>query len=154
MKTTMKIFVFSFLIVSNVTFAQISLNEMKNILNLNADKFETFAMNKGFEYSESKNTENYESIAYTKGFGAQTQYIILYPRFFGKRCITYQTCSKKSYLAIKTQLKEQNFTYLTTKRNEQTNWLHNEYMSKQYLLSLASGYLDANEVVYEITLER
>mgnify|MGYP006213902427 FL=1 len=58
--------------VSTISYAQITLNDMKTILKMDYDSFETFAMNRGYVFKEFCNGE-LKCVTYTKGLGDKTK---------------------------------------------------------------------------------
>ena len=67
--------------ISTIGSAQITLNDMKTILKMDYDSFETFVMNKVFIF-DSREKDDFESVSYDKGLGENTKYITLYTRSF------------------------------------------------------------------------
>jgi hypothetical protein len=119
--------------------AQITLNEMKTILNNDIDYIETFALSKGYSFKEIIKNDKKEGIAYAKGVEEDSKHLVFYSSFFeiGKKQITYQTGRVADYLLIKTQLIEQGFKLIDTYDVEGV--LYKEYKNKLYKVTLRMG---------------
>ena len=146
------------LLISTLCNAQITLIDMKTIIKMDYDSFETFAMKKGFSFSNIQSDEQkkpYESVTYTKGLGKNTKYITLYSKFidFNKRSVIYQTNNETEYLLIKNQMKEQGFVLFDTEHFQERGVLFKTYKNKNYTLILGTGKNEINTVTYEISLE-
>lgn len=144
--------------ISTISYAQITLNDMKTIIKMDFDSFETFVMNKGFSYSKIGSTlskDAFECVTYTKGLGEKTKYITLYKKYidYNKRNVTYQTNSETEYLLIKKQSKEQGFNLYDTLEYEEKGVLFKTYKNKNYELTLGIGKNEVNSVTYEISLQ-
>jgi hypothetical protein len=140
---------------STISYAQIALNDMKTILKMDYDSFETFTMNKGFSFFKIDNENDCESVVYTKGVGEKTKYITLYKKYFdfNRRAVTYRTNSHEEYLLIKQQLKQQGLSLYETFQDEAQGVLFKSYRDKKYELTLGTGKNELNSVSYEISLQ-
>ena len=140
----------SVLLFSSFVSAQISINEMKNFLKMDLDKFETNVLNKGYEFTKIENEDNFYGISFRKGQRFNTKYISLYDRFFAKgKCVIYQTSIKSDYLLIKNDLIAQNFKLVNSEDNDGN--LHKTYSNKYYVVDLHNAFIDNNSV-YEISI--
>jgi hypothetical protein len=152
----MKIKIILALLFSTLCNAQISLNDMKTILKMDYDSFETFALNRGFLFSHFCDDKfDDECVNYIKGVGKQTKYITLYKydTNFNKKNVTYQLSIESEYLLIKKQMKEQGFNLIDTKEWKEKGVLFKYYENKYYRLTIAVvGKDKTNTVDYEITL--
>jgi hypothetical protein len=150
----MKIKIILALLVSTLCNAQITLNDIKTILKMDYDNFETFAMNKGFSFSEFCENE-FECVTYKKGYGEKTRFITLYSSHISsnEKKVTYQTYSETEYLLYKKQMKEQGFNLFDTEEWQEKGVLFKYYKNKNYQLTLAVGKTKINSVNYEITIE-
>ena len=150
----MKIKIILTLLISTISYAQISLNDMKNIIKMDFDSFETFAMNKGFSFGEIC-TGGEECVNYVKGRGEQTKYIILFTKIIDvyKKRVSYQTNSETEYLLIKKQMKEQGFSLLKTLPYEKKGVLFKYYKNKNYQITVGIGKNELNTSTYEINIE-
>ncbi len=137
--------------VSTISYAQITLNDMKTILKMDYDSFETFVMNKGFTFDNRRN-DDLESITYVKGFGEKTKYISIYTKIRKnyKKSVNYQTESEVEYLSIKKQMKEQGFYFFETYENNDNKTFTKAYRNKIYELRVHSIRNEFNTVTYEI----
>lgn len=140
--------------ISTINYAQITLNDMKTIIKMDFDSFETFAMKRGFSYQEIEETDALEKVVYMKGRGEKTKYITLYKKYFdfNKKNVVYQTDNQNEYLLFKKQLKEQGFSLFDTYQFEEKGVLFKKYRDKKYELTLATGKNETNTVTYEISL--
>jgi hypothetical protein len=155
-KYNMKIKLILALLISTICNAQITLNEMKSIIKMDIDNFETFAMNKGFLFSNFCDDKfDDECVNYTKGVGEKTKYITLYTKYNNiyKKKVTYQTSIENEYLLFKKQMKEQGFSLFDKAEWQEKGVLFKYYKNKNYKLTLAIGKNEINSVDYEITLE-
>ena len=87
-------YIFSLLLVFsfNISFGQMTLNEMMKVYNMDMDQFETYALNKGYEFYKVKNNEYIYGHTYLKGVGKNTKYLTLNTRYFDNGSnVTYQT---------------------------------------------------------------
>lgn len=137
----MKIKIIVALFISTLCNAQITLNDMKSILKMDYDGFETFAMNKGFVFSQiCKNDE--ECVNYVKGKGDYTKYITLYTKIsksLHKKKVNYQTYNKTEYLLIKKQIKEQGFRLLDASTSQKNGQFFKLYQNKNYQVLIGIG---------------
>lgn len=141
----------SVLLFSSFVSAQISINEMKNFLKMDIDKFETHALNKGFEFKKIESDENYYGITFTKGNSINTKYITLYEKFFNVgKSVVFQTSLKSDYILIKNQLIAQNFKLINNEEIDGS--LHKTYKNNFYIVELYNAFID-NKVIYEATLK-
>jgi hypothetical protein len=151
----MRIKIILALFISTLCNAQITLNDMKTILKMDYDSFETFAMNKGFLFSKFCDDKfDDECVTYIKGVDKKTKYITLYKKDtkFNRKNVTYQLSIESEYLLFKKQMKEQGFSLIDTKEWKEKGVLFKYYENKYYSLTIAVGRLNANSVDYEITL--
>jgi hypothetical protein len=141
--------------VSTISYAQITLNDMKTILKMDYDSFETFAMNKGFSFFKIDDEDGSNSIIYIKGQGEKTKYITFYKKYidFNRKMVSYRTQSQKEYLLVKQQLKEQGFSLYETFQYDAEGVLFKSYRDKKYELTLGTGKNELNSVTYEISLK-
>jgi hypothetical protein len=150
----MKIKFLLVLFISTISYAQITLNDMKSIIKMDFDSFETFAMNKGFSFGEIC-TGGEECVNYVKGRGEQTKYITLFTKIieFYKKRVSYQTNSETEYLLIKKQMKEQGFSLLKTLPYEKKGILFKYYKNKNYQITVGIGKNELNTSTYEVNIE-
>lgn len=143
------IILFFFTITSN---AQVNLTEMISMLKMNSDKFETYILNKGYEFSNVKDTDKVFGFTYVKGYEKETKYITLYERYFNKgKHLTYQTSNKKEYLLIKKQLIELGFKLVESLNHDGS--IAKKYKNNSYELTLING-LNRGEETYEISISK
>ncbi len=135
--------------ISTVSNAQISLNEMKIILNKDIDYIETFALSRGYSFKEVIKDDIEEGVSYVKGVGKNTKYLDFSTKRFeiGDKKLFYQTSIETDYLLIKKQLIEQGFKLTNTYDIE--GFLHKEYKNKLYKVRLRTG----GTAVYTIEVE-
>ena len=139
------------MLISTFCNAQITLNDMKSILKMDYDSFETFVMNKGFIF-DSRQKDDFESVSYVKGLGENKKYITLYKRMLNnyKKSVNYQTPNESEYLSLKKQMKEQGFYFFETYENNDENVFTKIYRNKIYELRVYSIKNKYNNVTYEI----
>ena len=149
----MKIKILLTLLISTISYAQISLNDMKSILKMDYDSFETFAMNKGFVFNKiCKNDE--ECVNYGKGKGDKTKYITLYTKLsksLYKKKVNYQTYNETEYLLIKKQMKEQGFRLLDSSTSQKNGQFFKLYQNKKYQVLIGIGK-NNSDTVYDINI--
>jgi hypothetical protein len=140
--------------VSTLSYAQITLNDMKTIIKMDSDSFETFAMNRGYVFSRFCDGE-LKCVVYTKGLGDKTKFITLYTKYYGidDNSFTYQTSSEIEYLSIKKQMKEQGFVLFDTVEWQEKGVLFKYYKNRNYKLTIGVGKNEINTVDYEISLD-
>lgn len=143
-------FLFFIVLFSCYANAQMSINEMKSILKMDLDKFETYALNKGYGFSNIKDDEDTYGITYVKGTASATKYITLYEKYFYKdKCVTYQTEIKSEYLLIKKQLIESGFKLFSEQNIEGS--IVKKYKNNTHEVTLING-LNRGYDTYEITI--
>jgi hypothetical protein len=142
----MKIKFLLVLFISTLSYGQITLNEMKTILNKDIDYIETFALNRGYSFKEVIKDENEEGVGYVKGVGKNTKHLSLSTNSseIGTKHIFYQTSIETDYLLIKKQLIEQGFKLNKTYDIEGV--LYKEYSNRVYKIRLMTGGPDYPEV--------
>ncbi len=135
----MKIKIILALLISTLCNAQITLNDMKTILNNDIDYIETFALSKGYSFNKIIDYDEMEGIQYSKGVGKDSKHLTFYSSFYkiGKKTFHYQTSRQNEYLLIKKQLIEQGFKLIKTYDNEGV--LYKEYKNKRYYILLRTG---------------
>ena len=140
----MKIKIILALLISTLCNAQITLNDMKTILNNDIDFFETFALNKGYVFNEIIKNDKKEGIAFSKGIEKDSKHLTLYSSYFkiGNKAFHYQTSIESDYLIIKKQLIEQGFKLIETYDYEGV--LYKEYKNKRYHITLRTGKASHN----------
>lgn len=128
--------------ISTISYAQITLNEMKTILNKDIDYIETFALSRGYSFKEIIKDDIEEGIGYVKGVGKETKHLAFYSssNANGGKVLFYQTGRETDYLLIKKQLIEQGFKLTATYDNEGV--LHKEYKNTLYKVRLRTGKAD------------
>lgn len=137
--------------ISTISSAQITLNEMKTILNKDIDYIETFALSRGYSFKEVVKDDIEEGVSYLKGVGKNTKYLDLYTKRFeiGNKQLFYQTSTETDYLLIKKQLIEQGFKLTDT--YDIDGFLHKEYLNKLYKVRLRTG--GSEHAVYTVEVE-
>lgn len=133
--------------ISMISNAQITLNDMKTILNKDIDYIETFALSKGYSFKQIIKNDKKEGIAYAKGIEKDSKHLAFYSSMFeiGKKQLTYQTGRETEYLLIKKQLIEQGFKLTDTYDIEGV--LYKEYKNKLYEVTLRTGTVDYPDVL-------
>ena len=144
--------VFSF----NLSFGQMTLNELMRVYNMNFDQFETFAISKGYEiYKIYNDKEN--SVSYTKGYGKDTKYLALfgvsYNSFNKGINVSYQTGNPTEYLKIKNEMKNLGFKLFDSYFSLDSQV--KEYRNNKFQLIIYTiPPKDNNSVHYEINLQK
>jgi hypothetical protein len=134
----MKINLILALLISTFCNAQITLNDMKTILNNDIDYLETFALNRGYVFDKFIDENKLEGIKYSKRNEKNNQ-LVIYSSYYdtGRKVFSFITSSQKDYLLIKKQLIEQGF-----KLNNNFNYegsLCKDYSNKKYILVLCTA---------------
>jgi hypothetical protein len=134
----MKIKIILAFLVSTLCNAQITLNEMKTILNNDVDYLETFALTKGYFFNKIIDDDKMKGVKYTKGI-KKDNHLVLYSSYYkiDKKVFTFQTSSQIDYLSIKKQLIEQEFKLIETYNDRGV--LCKIYKNKQYCITLSTG---------------
>jgi hypothetical protein len=153
----MKIKLILTLLISTICNAQITLNDMKSIIKMDFDSFETFSMNKGYTFEnvrkEMENEKKFYGVFYKKGSNWDTKYIGLYKDYIklGQKHVFFQTSKENDYLLIKKQLKEQGFNLVFTDEVEGT--FLKEYHNSKYIVFLETLKDNLDRQYYIIALE-
>ena len=131
--------IFALILSSQTIKAQITLNDMKTILNNDIDYIETFALSRGYSFNTIIDYDKKEGIAYSKGVEKDSKHLMYYSSFFetGKVGLTYQTSRETDYLLIKKQLSEQGFKLSDTYNFEGDLYKVNK--NKIYKVTLRMG---------------
>jgi hypothetical protein len=101
-------YILSFLFVfsTSISFGQMTIAELMKIFNMDYDKFEIYAISKGYEFNKFDNSENEDGIVYVKGVGKQTKYLKIYHQFYDHgTTVIYQTTNTTEIINLKTQSK-------------------------------------------------
>lgn len=134
---------------SNFSFSQISVGEMIKVLNMDLDQFETYALRKGYTFSEIKDEDNIYGHIYTKGIGNNKNFLSLYTKWFEEeRNLNFQTWNSNDFLKIKKQLKKLGFELQL--ENNYKGVPYKKYRNNQFEINLYT----AHEGGYEIGLSK
>ena len=145
-------FLFFIVLFSYYANAQMSINEMKAILKMDLDKFETYALNKGYGFSNIKDDENTYGYTYIKVTESATKFITLYEKYFDEhKCLIYQTEIKSEYLLIKKQLIESGFKLFFEKNFKGS--IVKKYTNNTHVVTLVNG-LNRGYDTYEISISK
>ena len=122
-KLTFYYLILTLLFIANSNGQSFSLKELIDLNFKNVDAIDTFIVNKGYEYSDSKDDVNFNNRKYNYNRGTQNkaeywiQYsVFLLPNSLMKNMVTWQTLKKKDYIAIKNQLKTTGFKFTDSKK--------------------------------------
>jgi hypothetical protein len=167
----MKIKIILALLISTISYAQITLNELETVIEIDSAGFKTFAMKKGFKLHEIINDELKEDNKITEGyitgngmsFKKENKKFTLYFNYYGtkgRKKILYENASKSEYLLIKKTLIEKGYFRLDywndTGRKEYDRY-HESYLNKNkevpYVIDLEIR-TQGNNVVYVISIEK
>lgn len=147
---TRLIFLFSFAFISLYCNSQMTLNEMKNILKLDINKFETYTLNRGYSFSGVDESEYVSGVSYVIGKGSLTKYLTFYDKWATRgKVVTYQTGDKNEYLNLKKQIEQEGFNLFKTETFN--GRIVKEYRNENFVLNIHSGQIDGIDV-FEITL--
>lgn len=144
-------YVFPLLLVcsSFFSFSQITPTEMMKIYKMDMDQFETYSLNKGYEFSNTKDNENLFGVTYTKGLGTNTKYLTLYTRHFVDGImVRYQTSNNNEFASFKNALKVNGFKLVDTHTFDGN--IVKKYILKEWVIEIYSGVDDY--VYFEINL--
>lgn len=143
-------FVFFIVLFSCYANAQMSINEMKAILKMDLDTFETYTLKKGYGFSDIKDDEYSYGVTYVKGTGYSTKYITLYQKYFDEyKHLTYQTEIKSEYLLIKKQLLESGFKLFSEENFKGS--IVKKYKNTTHTVTLING-INRGYDTYEISI--
>jgi len=135
------------------SFSQLTLVELKNILKMDLNKFETYALNRGYNFDEVNEEEKVFGHSYRKGDGDLSKYLTLYDKFYEQnRTVTYQTSETKEYLSFKNEIERDGFQLTKTENFEGTSLKF--YSNSTYNLRIYVGKGEIADNVYEINLTR
>lgn len=131
--------------------AQLTINDMKMILKMDLDKFETFALKRGYAFNKIIDDNNIYGLIFKKGHGRETRYMSLYSKYFeyGKATV-YQITNKSEYLNLKKQIEENGFKLLNIENYDGS--LFKYYTNNVYEITLVSANKNGIEI-FEITLK-
>lgn len=131
--------------------AQLTINDIKMILKMDLDKFETFALNRGYVFNDIKENDNVYGLTFKKGHGKDTKYISLYPKYFRySKTFTYQISNKSEFLNLKKQIEENGFKLLNMENFEGA--LFKYYTNNSYKITLVTANKNGLEV-FELTMK-
>jgi hypothetical protein len=135
--------VFLFLLLLKVSFSQITLTELQNILKMDQSKFETYCLTRGYTFNKVEKGEDFNGWSYTKGKYLEIKHLFLLENWFeiGKRVI-YQTRNSSEYLNIKSELEV--FGFILVNNEVISGGINKTYKNEIYMLDLFSGK-DENE---------
>jgi len=149
------IFSILFLCSSYFSFGQMTLNELMKIYSMDMDQFESYAITKGYEFSNFDKDEDINGATYIKGVGKQTKYLSYYDTYFeyGKR-VGYQISNSSELLSIKSQLNSLGFKLFKSYFIEDNQV--KQYRNKSFELSIFTipPNEENNFVTYEISLKK
>lgn len=122
-KSTFFYLILTLLFITNSNGQSFSLKELIDLNFKNVDAIDTFVVNKGYEYSESKDDVNFNNRKYNYNRGTKNkaeywlQYsVFLSPNSLIKNMVTWQTLKREDYIAIKNQLKTSGFKFIDSKK--------------------------------------
>lgn len=131
--------------------AQLTINDIKMILKMDLDKFETYAYNNGYKFKGMQETERVFGITFKKDYGLDTKYITLYEKYFNDgKTLTYQLSKKSEYLNLKKQIELSGFKLIRIFNFDDS--LVREYKNASYKVTLISGIFNGLET-YELTMK-
>lgn len=162
----------TFLFCFNILSAQkINLADLESLVNIESiDEFDSYATDKGYEYSETANTEISKRVSYTYGRNSSLDftdnkisatYWLSFYKYTSNhsdysKSITYQTNYKEDYMIIKSELKANGYTLITNETWE--GKLRLVYKKKSNICEIYIGTTISawNNIVnyYEISLNR
>ena len=156
-------YIFSLILVcsSYLSLGQMSVSEMMKVYYMDLDKFETFAITKGYQFDEvdgDKNeagevTSNTFGHGYKKGTGKETKYLTLYTTYFEDgKCLQYQTSNSNEYLKIKSELIAMRFILEST--NTFKGKVNKIYNLNRWNLSIFIGKSESGNEVFEISIKQ
>ncbi len=150
----MKFFlVLFYIIICFKSFSQLTLVELKNILKMDLNQFETYALNQGYNFEKVKEDEKIFGHNYTKGDGNLTRYLTLYVKYYEyNRHITYQTSDTEEYLSFKKEIETEGYQLTKTENFEGTSVKF--YSNSTYDLEIYVGKGEIADNVYEINFRR
>jgi hypothetical protein len=120
---------------------------------MDLNKFETYALNRGYNFDEVNEEEKVFGHSYRKGDGDLSKYLTLYDKFYEQnRTVTYQTSETKEYLSFKNEIERDGFQLTKTENFEGTSLKF--YSNSTYNLRIYVGKGEIADNVYEINLTR
>lgn len=104
-----------FIFQNYLALCQIDLKDILQVYKMDFDKFETFCLQKGFEFSSTVKEDCCNGVVFTKGTGINTKYITLYNIYFNVGIsVSFQTSIPNEYLNIKSQLTNYGYSLVST----------------------------------------
>jgi hypothetical protein len=118
---------------------------------MDLNKFETYALSKGYNFVEVTEENKVFGHTYMKGAGNLSKYLTLYVKNYDDyKKITYQTSETKEYLSFKTEIEKNGFQLTKTENFEGTSLKF--YSNSIYDLRIFVGKGEIADNVYEINL--
>jgi hypothetical protein len=122
-----------------------TVSEMTKVYNMDLDQFETYALGKGYTFSEIKNEDNIYGHIYSKGIGNNTKFLSLYTEWFEKgKNVNFQTWNSSEFLNIKNQLK--NLGFVLQLEEDYKGVPYKRYRNSKYELNLFSVHEGGYEI--------
>ena len=144
--------------VCNIGFGQkFTLRELIILNNMDWNEFDSYVVNKGYDYNRTENLEYVDSKSYGyRQKGEESSYFVSKTVAKNKeiRLVAFQTTNKQDYLSIKYQLKNGGFSFIKTEAKQQTMLLVYKKGSMIATLAISKAERNINETfnVYEISI--
>jgi hypothetical protein len=156
-------YIFSLMLVcsSYLSFGQMTVSEMMKVYNMDLDKFETYAITKGYQFDEVDGDKNEAGVVisntfghiYKKGKGKETKYITLYTTFFDDgKSLQYQTSNSNEYLKIKNQLIAMRFILEST--DSFNGSVRKIYNLNRWNFSIFTSKSESGNEIFEINIKQ
>jgi hypothetical protein len=123
---------------------------------MDVDKFETYAVSRGYVFFELLNDSRSDGVRYSKGEAKNANFIGLYNNFFTLgRAVSYQTSNSTEFLSLKKELPVYNFKLYETDQLVSMSKLVS-YRNGTFVFTVVTippdSDLDRNYVTYQISL--
>lgn len=159
------IIIFIFLCNNDVLFGQITLSELFTSYNSNPDQFETFIVNKGFQFDGFTNSkgkmENRCGFEFKKKNGSDSSVIRIYTYCDDKNkiyTISYSFLSASNYAEFKNEMSKFQFELISSKSDTDEYFniesLNKRYDNKEWEINLYTTHSKEFGIQYQIVLEK
>jgi hypothetical protein len=141
-----KVFLFILLFYSLNGFSQsFTLNELIKLTKSNDNNFDTYVLQRGFQFEDVENHDGFISKSYSLSInGAKRYYITKHiPKDNSFKWVSYQTPNSRDYLKMKEDLKRNGF--LNTKSDTYNSSNLFEFVKDNCKITIMSGKEDSKE---------
>lgn len=143
-------------VTSNFAYSQsFTVSELIKIHNYDLDGFDTYVTEKGYKYYKNDDSEYALSSSYVYSLkGSAEAFISTFQyKLKNKKMVSFQTFDSKTYLLLKSEIKNLGFRYLNTETNKGSTFLN--YSKGNIEITLASSTQNNGTITsYEISVAK